>query len=140
MDLFIDLSLRRIMEHSLIRMNGIIVGDEYDSRTHVGVCSLCDERGVFANTIVDRCSDGVRWCQFQFIFFFALDRRYLRRNVGLVSRLFRDSEQRTQRSFIFILFIVEQTTWLQHLVEVLSSTKASPSFRSRRRRGLCGRE
>jgi len=103
MDLFIDLSLRRIMEHSLIRMNGIIVGDEYDSRTHVGVCSLCDERGVFANTIVDRCSDGVRWCQFQFIFFFALDRRYLRRNVGLVSRLFRDSEQRTQRSFIFIL-------------------------------------
>ena len=141
------------MEHSLIRMNGIIVGDEYDSRTRWCVFTMRRARHV-CNTIVDRCSDGVRWCQFQFIFFFALDRRYLRRNVGLEDE---SDESEDHRNFQFIFrcvrtkdptdvpsysyyFIVEQTTWLQHLVEVLSSTKASPSFRSRRRRGLCGRK
>ena len=43
------------MEHSLIRMNGIIVGDEYDSRT-LGVCSLCDERCMLAIPSL------LRWC------------------------------------------------------------------------------
>lgn len=65
-----------LMEHSLIRMNGIIVGDEYDSRTRWCVFTMRRARHAGNTIVVARTVFvGVNLI-FQFIFFFALDRRY----------------------------------------------------------------